>query len=367
VENRISYIWQHPEWPKFSWNDSKIIPHLSKCRLSQGKLISRIESLGISIYAHARAEILSVEAIKTSEIEGEKLDVKSLRSSVSRRLGLSPAGLSPDKRIEGLLDILMDATEHFDNPLTESRILGWHAALFPSGFSGLSEISVGKFRSGAMSVVSGKMGKEKIHFEAPPASSLASEMKAFLSWWKNGRDSHEGIISAAVAHLYFVTIHPFDDGNGRIARVLTDMALAQDDKQPIRYYSLSRQIMEKRKDYYNILERTQKGSCDITDWIIWFLGCFTRAIQSSEEILSNVFLRAEFSRRPDIMSLPERQRSILLRVLEPGFEGVLTTRKYMAFSGVSRATAFRELDELFSKGILTRRGQGRSAGYEVIL
>lgn len=367
MPNRITYIWEQKAWPQFSWDDSKIISHLSACRLAQGKLISRVQSLGISIEISARAEILSVEALKTSEIEGEKLDVKSLRSSVSRRLGLSHAGLSPDKKIEGLLDILLDATEHFDKPLTEKRIRGWHSALFPSGFSGLSEITVGKFRNGPMKVVSGKMGHEKIHFEAPSPLSLKTEMNLFLSWWDKSNSSLEGIIRAAVAHLYFVTIHPFDDGNGRIARALTDMALAQDDKQPIRYYSLSRQIMEERKDYYNILERTQKGSCDITDWIIWFLGCFTRSIKSSEEILSNVFLRAEFSKRPEIISLSDRQRSALFRVIESGFEGILTTRKYMAFTKVSRATAFRELDELHELGIIRRSGKGRSSGYEVIL
>jgi Fic family protein len=217
-----------------------------------------------------------------------------------------------------------------------------------------------------MKVVSGRIGKEKIHYIAPPADRIQTEMKTFISWWNKSRRSMEGIIRAAVAHFYFVSIHPFDDGNGRIARALTDMALAQDDRQPIRYYSLSRQIMDERAAYYSILEKCQQDSSDITDWLIWFLGCFTRSITRSEEILSNVFSRAEFSRRPEILSLPERQRKALLRTLESGFEGGLTTRKYMSIANVSRATAFRELDELFGKGILRRTGQGRSAGYEVV-
>lgn len=367
MTNRITYIWQRKEWPELSRDDSRIVSPLGICRLAQGKLLSRVRELGISIDTEARAEILSVEALKTSEIEGEKLDVKSLRSSVSKRLGLGNAGLPRDKRVEGLLDVLIDATENFDTPLTDRRIRNWHALLFPSGFSGFTEISVGSYRKGDMKVVSGRIGQEKIHYEAPPSPALAREMSAFLKWWNESRGRIEGIIRAATAHFYFVSIHPFDDGNGRLARALTDMALAQDDGMNIRYYSLSRQIMQERKDYYAILERCQKGSCDITEWIIWFLGCFTRAIESSEEILSNVFLRAEFSKRPAIMSLPERQRQVLIRCLETGFEGVLTTRKYTAFTGVSRATAFRELDDLLSKGILRRSGQGRSAGYEVVL
>lgn len=367
MDNRITYIWQHKHWPDFTWDDRKILSPLGECRLAQGKFLSRVNSLGLALNKDSRAEILSIEALKTSEIEGEKLDVKSVRSSVSRRLGLDHAGITPDKRIEGLLDILIDATENFGTPLTDSRIRGWHSALFPSGYSGFTKISVGKYREGPMKVVSGRIGKEKIHYIAPPADAIKAEMKNFLSWWNKSRGDLEGIIRAAVAHFYFVSIHPFDDGNGRIARALTDMALAQDDLQPIRYYSLSRQIMDERAAYYSVLEKCQRGSLDITDWIVWFLSCFTRSIIRSEEILSNVFTRAEFSRRPDILSLPERQRKALLRTLEPGFEGGLTTRKYMSITNVSRATAFRELDELFDKGILRRTGQGRSAGYEVIL
>ena len=366
MTNRITYIWQNKDWPALHRDDSLLITPLGECRLAQGKLLSRVRSLGINIDNEARAEILSVEALKTSEIEGEKLDVKSLRSSVSKRLGLAHAGLPADKRIEGILDILIDATENFKVPLTEKRIRAWHSLLFPSGFSGFSEIAVGKYRTEDMKVVSGRIGNEIIHYEAPSASALKNEMSQFISWWNNSRENTEGIIRAAIAHFYFVTIHPFDDGNGRIARAITDMALAQDDGEPIRYYSLSRQIMDERKDYYTILEKCQKGSCDISDWIVWFLGCFTRSILKSEEILENVFSKAEFTRRPDIMSLPDRQKNALLRTLDSGFEGGLTTRKYMILAGVSRATAFRELDELFEKGILKRTGLGRSAGYEVV-
>jgi Fic family protein len=366
MSKRITFIWEHNAWPSFTWDDSLLISPLGECRLTQGKLLSRVNALGISISTEARAEILSVEALKTSEIEGEKLDVGSLRSSVSRRLGLSHAGFAPDKRIEGLLDILIDATENYTTPLSDKRIRGWHTALFPSGYSGFTEITVGNYRKGPMKVISGRAGHEKIHFEAPPSESLKKEMPRFFLWWNNSYMKEEGIIRAALTHLYFVTLHPFDDGNGRIARALTDMALAQDDKQPVRYYSLSRQIMEERKDYYAILEKTQRGNLDITEWLVWFLGCFTRSIIRSEEILSNVFMRAEFSKRDDVLSLSERQRSVLLRVLESGFEGGLNTRKYMALAKVSRATAFRELDELYSLGFLRRTGKGRSAGYEIV-
>ena len=367
MTNRITYIWQQADWPALRHDDSRLIRKLGECRLAQGRLLTKVKDLGLSLSTEARAEILSIEALKTSEIEGEKLDVKSLRSSVSKRLGLAHAGLTPDKRIEGLLDILIDATENFAAPLTDKRIRAWHAQLFPSGFSGLTEIIVGKYRTDQMKVVSGPVGRQKIHYEAPPASSLKNEMAKFIAWWGESKGKTEGIIRAAIAHFYFVSIHPFDDGNGRIARALTDMALAQDDGLPIRYSSLSRQVMDERKEYYNTLERCQKGTCDITEWIDWFLGCFTRSISRSEEILSNVFTRAAFARRPDVISLSTRQRMILLRALESGFEGGLNTRKYMALTKVSRATATRELTDLFEKGILKRTGKGRSAGYEIVI
>ncbi|ABQ27240.1 Fic family protein [Geotalea uraniireducens] len=304
----IQYIWQRPEWPKFTWDDARLLTPLGECRLLQGKLLTKVSTLGLSLEHQAQAEILVEEAIKTAAIEGEQLDVRSVRSSVARRLGLPSAGLPVDRRIDDLVSVLLDATQNFEKPLTKERLWGWQAALFPSGYSGMHRIKVGGWQDSSepMRVVSGSIGREKIHYEAPPAKILKTEMERFFSWWKESTANVEGIIRAAIAHFWFVTIHPFDDGNGRIARVLTDMALAQDDKQHNRYYSLSTQIMAERETYYTILENTQKGNGDITDWLVWFLECFARAIERSETILAGVFMRAEFWRKHAEVTLSER-------------------------------------------------------------
>jgi Fic family protein len=318
--------------------------------------------------SQAQAEILVEETIKTSAIEGEQLDVRSVRSSVARRLGLPSAGLPVDRRIDDLVSVLLDATQHFDKPLTPERLWGWQAALFPSGYSGLHKIKVGGWRDSEepMRVVSGPIGREKIHFEAPPAEMLNAEMGRFLSWWDYSLGEIEGLVRAALVHLWFVTIHPFDDGNGRIARALTDMALAQDDKQRIRYYSLSTQIMAEREGYYEILEKTQKGSGDVTGWLVWFLGCFARSIEKSEDIMNGVFSKADFWQQHAHDHLSERQKKVINRLLDAGadgFEGGMTTQKYASMTHCSRATAFRELDQLMEIGILKRFGQGRSVKY----
>ncbi|ABQ27238.1 Fic family protein [Geotalea uraniireducens] len=366
----IQYIWQRPEWPKFTWDDARLLTPLGECRLLQGKLLTKVSTLGLALEHQAQAEILVEEAVKTAAIEGEQLDVRSVRSSVARRLGLPSAGLPVDRRIDDLVSVLLDATQNFEKQLTKERLWGWQAALFPSGYSGMHKIKVGDWRDSSepMRVVSGPIGREKIHYEAPPAGKLDKEMERFFSWWKESTANAEGIIRAAIAHFWFVTIHPFDDGNGRIARVLTDMALAQDDKQHNRYYSLSTQIMAERETYYTILENTQKGNGDITDWLVWFLGCFARAIERSETILAGVFMRAEFWRKHAEVTLSDRQKKVINRVLEEGpsgFEGGLTTRKYASIGKVSRATAFRELDQLVELGILKRSGKGRSVSYEL--
>lgn len=366
----IQYIWQRSEWPKLTWDDAKLLSALGECRLLQGKLLAKVSSLGLNLEHQAQAEILVEEAIKTSAIEGEQLDVRSVRSSVARRLGLPSAGLPVDRRIDDLVSVLMDATQNFETPLTPERTWGWQAALFPSGYSGMHKIKVGGWRDSSepMRVVSGPIGREKIHYQAPPSEVLAAEMERFYFWWDQSNGYIEGIIRAAIAHFWFVSIHPFDDGNGRIARVLTDMALAQDDKQRNRYYSLSTQIMNDRESYYAILEETQKGTGDITAWLSWFLGCFARAIGRSETILAGVFMRAEFWRDHADISLSERQKKVINRVLEEGadgFEGGLTTRKYASIGKTSRATAFRELDHLVELGILSRTGKGRSVHYEL--
>lgn len=364
------YIWQKKEWPKLTWEPEALLTPLGECRLLQGKLLSKVASLGFNLEHQAQAEILVEEAIKTSAIEGEPLDVQSVRSSVARKLGLPSAGLPFDRRVDDLVSVLIDATQRYDAPLSPERLWGWQAALFPTGYSGMHKIKVGGWRDSIepMKVLSGPIGREKVHFEAPPADRLDAEVGAFLSWWNDSNGTIEGIIRAAVAHLWFVTIHPFEDGNGRIARALTDMALAQDDRQRVRYYALSAQIMSEREDYYNILEETQKGSCEITDWLVWFLGCFARAIQHADDILSGVFSKAEFWRMHSQEKLTERQRKVINRLLDSGpdgFEGGLTTQKFASMTHCSRVTAYRELDQLHAMGILERIGQGRSVRYQL--
>lgn len=352
------------------WDTAQLLAPLGECRLLQGKLLSKVSGLGFKLEHHAQAEILVEETLKTSAIEGEQLDVRSVRSSVARRLGLPSAGLPVDRRIDDLVSVLLDATQNFATPLTDKRLWGWQAALFPSGYSGMHQVKVGGWRDGVepMRVVSGAVGREKIHFEAPASQRIDKEMQGFLSWWDESAGKVEGVIRAAVAHFRFVTIHPFEDGNGRIARALTDMALAQDDKQPTRYYSLSAQIMAERESYYNILEKSQKGTCDITEWLAWFLGCFARAIERSDEILTGVFSKSEFWRRHAQEKLTERQKKVINRLLDAGrdgFEGGLTTQKYLSMTHCSRATAFRELDQMLELRILNRTGQGRSVRYEL--
>ena len=367
-----TYIWQLNSWPTLTWDTDKLLKPLGECRLLQGKLLSKVGGLGVTLDHQAQSEILVEEAIKTSAIEGEQLDMRSVRSSVARRLGLPSAGMPVDRRIDDLVSVLLDATRNFDKPLTQERLWGWQAALFPSGYSGMHKIKVGGWREveEPMRVVSGPIGREKIHFEAPPAEQLDDEMKRFFIWFDESVGNLEGVVRAALVHLRFVTIHPFDDGNGRLARALTDMALAQDDKQRVRYYSLSTQIMAERERYYDILEKAQKGSGDVTDWLVWFLGCFARAIERSEDIMNGVFSKAEFWKRHAQDQLTERQKKVINRLLDEGpegFEGGLTTKKYALMTPASRATAFRELDQLMELGILERIGQGRSVRYELKL
>jgi len=366
----IKYIWQHNAWPALTWDTDALLTPLGECRLLQGKLLSKVASLGFNLEHQAQAEILVEEAIKTSAIEGEQLDVQSVRSSVARKLGLPSAGLPFDRRVDDLVSVLIDATQNYDVPLSSERLWGWQAALFPTGYSGMHKIKVGGWRDSEepMRVLSGPIGQEKVYYEAPPSGRLDQEMQNFLSWWNDSKGNVEGIIRAAIAHLWFVTIHPFDDGNGRIARALTDMALAQDDKQRVRYYTLSAEIMSEREDYYNILEKTQKGSCDVTGWLVWFLGCFARAIKHSDDMLNGVFSKAEFWRTHAHDKLTDRQKKVINRLLDAGrdgFEGGLTTQKFASMTHCSRVTAYRELDQLHVMGVLKRVGQGRAVKYEL--
>ena len=364
------YIWQQKNWTSFRWDAQALLTAVGKCRSQQGRLLGIVTSLGLTQSKEAQAELVVEEAVTTSAIEGEKLSPESVRSSVARQLGLPTAGMPADRSAEGLVSVLLDAAGNFDAPLTAQRLHGWHAALFPTGYSGLLKIRVGKWRGEvSMRIVSGPIGRERVHYEAPPAQQVPGEMKRFIYWWNGDREHMDSIISAAIAHFWFVVIHPYEDGNGRIARALTDMALARDDRQPFRYYSLSSQIMKERKDYYAALEKCSTGNGDITPWLAWFLGCFGRAIENSEEKLAIVLDKARFWQKHTHDPLSERQRKVINRLLDSGrgcFEGGLTTRKFVSLAGVSRATAFREIEQLLEMGILVHRpGRGRSVSYEV--
>ena len=361
------YMWKKKNWTEFSWNSAEIILLLSNARKAQGQIIAQAGRLELSDYS----ELITSEAISTSEIEGEKVDVKSVRSSVARRLGLSTAGLpAPSSQSEGLIDLLMDATEDYRQKLTKKRLCGWQAALFPTGYSGIYKIDVGKFRKGSepMRVVSGRPGEEKIHYEAPPSEDVPGEMKLFFKWW-NSRVEIDGIIRAAIAHLWFVTIHPFDDGNGRVGRAITDMALAQDEQTGKRLYSLSTQIMRERKKYYEILERTQKNDGDITEWLKWFLNMFVNSIENSKELIKKSLFVDKFYRYFSGVNLNERQTKVIKKLIEhypKEFVGGLTNRKYVSMTKTSPETAKRDLKDLFLKGLLVKNdGKGRSTSYRL--
>lgn len=370
----MKYIWQNDSWPKLRWDSKVLLSPLGHARLLQGNLLGRVKRLGFQLGEEAQADILTEEAIKTAAIEGERLNPQMVRSSVARHLGLREAGLVPATRsIDGLVEVILDATQKYSKALSMDRLKGWQAALFPSGYSGFHKIRVGQWRGkDPMQVVSGPMGKERIHFEAPPGETVEAEIRQFLRWWESSRkEDTDGILRAGLAHLYFVIIHPFEDGNGRIARALTDMALAQDEKLQVRYYSLSSQIMEERREYYDILERcTRSNSVDVTKWLVWFLECFERAIQRSDKIIGNVLAKAEFWQQHVQTDFNERQKKVLSRLLDAGpggFEGGLTTRKYVSIAKVSRATAFREISDLLEKKILRQlSGKGRSVHYDLI-
>lgn len=367
------YIWKQKDWPQFKWQSEELISSLSRARFLQGELLSNVRSLGLDRSSESISEILVEETIKTAAIEGVKLDKETVRSSIAQRLGLPTAGLKPpDRNIEGLVDILLDATTNYSKSLTVKHLKSWQAALFPTGYSGLSKIRVGKWRDNRpMQVISGSIGREKIHFQAPPSNRLNTEIKEFISWWGNKSKNIDGLLRAGIAHLYFVTIHPFEDGNGRIARALTDMALAQDENSPRRYYSLSSAIMAERKSYYDILEKTQKGTLEITEWLSWFLKCYLRAVQESEKSIFKALQKGAFWQKHAQTILNKHQQKMINRLLdagEGGFENGLTTRKYVSMTKTSRATAYRDITDLVKKDILvTSKSKGRSVSYKLIL
>lgn len=364
------WIWQHPDWPTFYWNDTALLAPLSEARLKQGKLLGLKGLLDASLSEEARAHILVEECLNTGAIEGERYDPDAIRSSVARHLGLPVAGLpTPPRAVDGLVEVMLDASQAFDQPLTLKRLCAWQAALFPTGYSGLFEIRTGQIRGeDPMRVVSGGAGREKVHFEAPPSAVLEKELAQFTAWFAAPPPGLDGLLRAALAHLWFVTLHPFEDGNGRIARALTDMALCQDERQPLRMFSLSAQLMRNRDAYYNALERTQRGDMDVTVWLRWFLAETSAACDHAETIIGKVIAKARFWLAHQSAELNERQRKTLNRLLdagENGFAGGMNTRKYASLNKASRATASRELADLAAKGCLVQTGGGRSTAYEI--
>lgn len=362
------YIYQQKNWPNFNWDVSQLASLLASVRHQQGKLTGRMISLGFDLQAEAVLQTITQDVLKTSEIEGEHLDVDQVRSSVARKLGMDIGGLIPsDRNVEGVVDMLLDATQHYERKLDEERLFGWHAALFPTGRSGMHKITVGSWRTpeaGPMQVVSGAMGRERVHFEAPHSEIVPEEMETFLDWFNNTVDI-DPVLKAAIAHLWFVTIHPFDDGNGRIARAVTDLQLARSDESKQRFYSMSAQIQKERKQYYEILEQTQKGNLDITKWLLWFLSCLERALVQAEETLNSVLKKANFWNYLNTKSLNERQKLMMNKLLD-GFDGKLNTSKWAKITKVSTDTALRDIQNLEEQGVLVKQlGGGRSTSYEL--
>ncbi len=364
------YIHQLPHWPKFSWNQESLAPLLAEIRSRQGRLLGRMEAMGFQLKAEANLQTLTLDVLKSSEIEGELLDADQVRSSIARRLGMDIAGLVPtDRHVDGVVEMLLDATQHYQQPQSAERLYGWHAALFPTGRSGMHKITVAAWRDNKkddpMQVVSGAMGREKVHFEAPDAERLEEEMGQFINWFNE--DKHmDPVIKAAVAHLWFVTIHPFDDGNGRIARAIADMQLSRADQSAQRFYSMSAQIRKERKDYYDILESTQKGSMDITHWLRWFLQCLGRALEASSETLSVVLKKARFWEKHASTLINQRQQLMLNKLLD-GFDGKLNTSKWAKITKTSPDTALRDIQDLMNKKVLVKEmGGGRSTSYGLV-
>jgi Fic family protein len=362
------YIHELKDWPHFHWSAERIAEPLASVRHRQGRLIGHMEALGFNLQQEAVLQTLTADVLKSSEIEGEKLDAQQVRSSIARRLGMDIGALKPaDRNVEGVVEMMIDATSNYQQPLTAERLFAWHASLFPTGRSGMSKITTGAWRDdsgGPMQVISGPMGKEHVHYEAPKAGRLDAEMTSFLDWFE-GDKKFDPVLHAGLAHLWFVTIHPFDDGNGRIARAIADMALARSEKSPQRFYSMSAQIRQERNDYYDILERTQKGTMDVTPWMEWFLGCLGRAIDGAQMTLSTVLDKARFWDRIKAVQLNDRQRSVINRLLD-GFEGKLTTSKYAALAKCSQDTAHRDILALIADGVLIRNQEGgRSTSYSL--
>lgn len=363
------YIWQSPHWPDWHYDLAALAEPLAAVSRAQGLLLGRLADVGMALRDEASLAALTEDVVQTSAIEGETLNVASVRSSVARRLGVDIGALAPaDRHVDGIVDMILDATSKATTPLTTERLFGWHAALFPTGYSGISAIKVGHWRddsNGPMQVVSGSIGREKVHFEAPPANRLAAEMARFLAWLNDASPKEPALVRAGLGHLWFVTLHPFDDGNGRIARAIGDLLLTRADGSPQRFYSLSAQIQRERKAYYDILERTQKGAMDVTQWLTWFLSTLLKAIEHAHGVLDQVFTKAKFWQHAATIPMNERQIKVLNRLLD-GFEGKLTTSKWAALAKCSQDTALRDITELLQRGVLQKTNAGgRSTSYQI--
>ena len=364
----MPYIHQRPAWPKLTWNSSKVLPLLAEVRHLQGRLLGRMESLGFDLRNEATLAALTADVIKSSAIEGEKLNADQVRSSIARRLGLEFGGtIAASRDVEGVVEMMLDATQNHSAPLTKKRLFAWHACLFPTGRSGMRKIAVGKWRPAEaepMQVVSGPIGRERIHFEAPAADRLDREMTAFLKWFESGQKT-DPVLKAAVAHFWFVTIHPFEDGNGRMARAIADMALARAEGAKERFYSMSAQIEAERKNYYLRLECSQRGDTDITGWIEWFLECLRRALEGAESTIGQVLRKARVWKLINETPVNDRQRSVINRLLD-GFEGKLSSSKYAKLTKCSADTALRDINDLVARRILVRESAGgRSTSYRL--
>jgi len=363
-----TYIWQASDWPNWRFDWTVLAGPMAQVSRAQGVLLGRLADVGMALRDQASLAALTQDVVKTSEIEGETLSVESVRSSIARRLGLDIGALAPvDRHVEGVVEMVLDATAHAATPVTQERLIGWHAALFPTGYSGLAKISVGAWRDdakGPMQVVSGPIGRQRVHYEAPPANRLDAETRRFIDW-VNGPSNDPPLLRAGLGHLWFVTLHPFDDGNGRIARAMGDLLLARADGSPQRFYSLSAQIQRERKAYYDILEQTQKRSMDVTEWLLWFLETLHRAVDQAQLTLDAVLAKARFWQHWGSMPLNERQVQLLNKLLD-GFDGKLTTSKWAAIAQCSQDTALRDISDLLTRGVLRKADAGgRSTRYEL--
>jgi Fic family protein len=364
----VTYIYERKDWPNFRWQEQRLFQPLAAVRHRQGRLIGHMQGLGFSLRAEAVLQTLTQDVLKSSEIEGDLLDREQVRSSIARRLGIDIGALAPaDRHVEGVVEMMLDATQSYSKPLTVDRLFGWHAALFPTGRSGMSRIRVGQWRndkSGPMEVVSGPLGRERVHYRAPGAEKVARETKKFLEWF-NSSVEVDPVLKAGIAHLWFVTIHPFDDGNGRIARAIADMALARSEQSPQRFYSMSAQIRLERAAYYNALETTQKRDLDVTAWLEWFLACLDRAFGGAEEVLAGVLAKSRFWQDHAHAAFNDRQRDMINRLLD-GLAGKLTSSKWAKIAKCSQDTALRDIDGLIRCGVLVKdAGGGRSTSYSL--